>query len=120
MEAIARSRFQRGSAKKLNRIAALIRNKDVPTALAIMAFLPKPSKRPLMKTLHSAVANAIVKAGKARIKEEDLVVKEVRVDNGPNVMKRLMPGPRGTASVFVRHMCHIYVKVGTKDQEQKG
>lgn len=116
MDAIARSRFQRGSAKKLNRIAALIRNKDVPSALAIMAFLPKPSKRPILKTLRSAVANAINQAGKAKLKEEDLVVKEVRVDTGPNVMKRLMPGPRGTASVFVRHMCHIYVRVGTKEE----
>lgn len=115
MEAIARSRFQRGSAKKMNRIAALIRNKDVPTALATMAFLPKPSKRAIMKTLRSAVANAIAKAGKAKVKEEDLVVKEVRVDTGPNVMKRLMPGPRGTASVYVRRMCHVYVRVGTKE-----
>lgn len=117
MEAVARSRFQRGSAKKLNRIAALIRNKDVPTALATMAFLPKPSKRPIMKTLRSAVANAIAQAGKAKLKEEDLVVKEVRIDTGPNVMKRLMPGPRGTASVYVRKMCHVYVKVGTKEEK---
>ncbi len=117
MEAIARSRFQRGSAKKLNRIAALIRGKDVPTALATLTFLAKPSKRPILKTLRSAVANAINKAGKAKIKEEDLVVKEVRVDNGPNVMRRLMPGPRGTASVFVRHMCHVYVKVATKEEK---
>ncbi len=117
MEAVARSRFQRGSAKKLNRIAALIRGKDVPTALATMAFLAKPSKRPIMKTLHSAVANAIAKAGKAKIKEKDLVVKEVRIDTGPNVMKRLAPGPRGTASVFVRRMCHVYVKVATKEEK---
>lgn len=117
MEAIARSRFQRGSAKKLNRIADLIRGKDVPTALATLNFLAKPSKQVILKTLRSAVANAISKAGKARLKEADLVVKEVRVDPGPNVMKRLMPGPRGTASVFVRHMCHIYVRVATKEEK---
>lgn len=117
MEAVARSRFQRGSAKKLNRIAMLIRGKDVPTALAIMTFLAKPSKRPIMKTLNSAVANAIAKAGKAKLRKEDLIVKEVRIDTGPNVMKRLMPGPRGTASVFVRRMCHIYVKVATKEDK---
>jgi large subunit ribosomal protein L22 len=117
MEAIARSRFQRGSARKMNRIAELIRNKDVPTALATLTFLAKPSKQPLLKTLRSAVANAINKAGKARLQEKDLIVKEVRIDPGPNVMKRLMPGPRGTASVFVRRMCHIYVKVATKEEK---
>lgn len=116
MEAIAKSRFQRGSAKKLNRIAELIRNKDVPTALAIMTFLSKPSKQPILKTLRAAVANAIAKAGKAKLKEEDLVVKEVRVDPGPNALKRMMPGPRGTASVFIRRMCHIYVRVGTREE----
>lgn len=117
MDAFARSRFQRGSAKKMNRIADLIRNKDVPTALVTLSFLPKPSKQPLLKTLRSAVANAINKAGKARIQESDLIVKKVQVDPGPNVMKRLMPGPRGTASVFVRRMCHIYVKVGTREEK---
>ncbi len=71
MEAVARSRFQRGSAKKLNRIAMLIRGKDVPTALAIIDFLAKPSKRPIAKTLRSAVANAINKAGKAKLNEAD-------------------------------------------------
>ncbi|MGQ9677995.1 MAG: large ribosomal subunit protein uL22 [bacterium] len=117
MDAFARSRFQRGSPRKMNRIAELIRDKDVPTALATLSLLAKPSKQPLFKTLRSAVANAINKSGKARIQERDLVVKEVRVDPGPNAMKRLIPGPRGTASVFVRKMCHIYVKVGTREEK---
>ncbi|MBM3315399.1 50S ribosomal protein L22 [candidate division WOR-3 bacterium] len=113
IEASATSRFQSGSARKVGRIAALIRRRGVPAALSALAFLAKPSKRMVMKTLRSAVANAIAKAGKAKLKEEDLVVTEARVDTGP-IMKRWMPGPRGMASVIRRRLCHIRVAVATK------
>ena len=62
IEAFAVSRFQPGSAKKLTLVADLIRGKDVPTALRTLAFLVKPSKAPVMKTLRSAVAD-VQKAG---------------------------------------------------------
>ncbi|MEO0079855.1 MAG: 50S ribosomal protein L22 [candidate division WOR-3 bacterium] len=113
LEATALSRFQRGSARKLGRIADLIRGRDVPEAMKIMAFLAKPSKTPVEKTLRSAVANALVKAGKAKLKEEDLIVADVRVETGP-MLKRWQPGPRGMASIIRRRMCHVFVRVTTK------
>jgi large subunit ribosomal protein L22 len=113
IEAVARSRYQPGSARKLNLIAQLIRGRDVPAALKTMAFLAKPTKAPVMKTLRSAVANAILKAGKAKLKEADLVVKEVRVDQGPT-QKRWNPGPRGMATPIRRRSVHIEVRVATK------
>jgi large subunit ribosomal protein L22 len=114
MEGHATSRFQRGSAKKLGLVADLIRGADVPDALKTLAFLHKPSKAPVFKTLRSAVANVIFKAGKAKLHEEDLVVSEARVDQGP-VLKRWRPGPRGMASVIRRRTCHVHVKVTTKE-----
>ncbi|MEO0074131.1 MAG: 50S ribosomal protein L22 [candidate division WOR-3 bacterium] len=113
IRASATSRFQRGSARKVGRIAELIRNCDVPTALNTLQFLAKPSKQPVLKTLRSAVANALAAAGKAKLKEEDLVVTEVCVDTGP-IMKRWLPGPRGMASIIRRRLCHIRVAVATK------
>lgn len=116
MDAIARLRFQRGSARKMNRILALIRNKPVPKAMAILDFLPKPSKQPIVKTLKSATANAMVKVGKAKISEKDLFVKTATADSGPS-MKRFQAGPRGSASRILRRTCHITIMVATKEQE---
>lgn len=116
MEAIARLRFQRGSARKMNRILALIRNKPVIKAIAILDFLPKPSKQPITKTLKSAIANAMIKVGKAKISEKDLFVKMAIVGPGP-LMKRFQAGPRGSAAKILRRTCHITIIVATKEQE---
>ncbi|MEO0078411.1 MAG: uL22 family ribosomal protein [candidate division WOR-3 bacterium] len=117
IEAVAKSRFQPGSAKKLALVAALIRGRDVPTALRTMAFLAKPTKAPIMKALRSAVANAILKAGKAKLKEADLVVTDVRVNQGPTA-KRWNPGPRGMATPIRRRSVHIEVRVATRQGAQ--
>ncbi|MCX7757512.1 MAG: 50S ribosomal protein L22 [candidate division WOR-3 bacterium] len=116
MEAVAIARYQRGSVKKMNRILELIRNKPVKEALSILEFLPKPTKRAILKTLKSAVANALVKAGKAKLSEDDLYVKEAKVDTGP-MLKRYRPGPRGSASMIRKRSCHITIKVATKEGE---
>lgn len=116
MEAIARTRFHRGSARKMNRILTLIRNKPVPKAIAILDFLPKPSKLPIQKTLKSAVANIIIKGGKAKISEEDLYVKMATADGGP-MMKRFRAGPRGSATRIVHRTCHINISVATKEKD---
>lgn len=116
MQATARARFQRGSAKKMNRILALIRNKPVPRAMAILEFLPKPTKLPIIKTLKSATANALLKVGKAKITEKDLYVTQATVDGGP-MMKRFRAGPRGSASMILRRTCHINITVATKENE---
>lgn len=113
MEARAVSRYQPGSAKKLALVANLIRGKSVPVALQTLTFLAKPSKAPVMKTLRSAVANAIAKAGKVKVHEEDLVVTEVRVDQGP-VLKRWQPGPRGSATPIRKRSVHVTVRVATR------
>jgi large subunit ribosomal protein L22 len=113
IQASATGRFQPGSARKLGRVVDLIRGRDVPYAMHAIAFLAKPSKKPVEKTLRSAVANAIAKGGKAKLKETDLVVTEARVDTGP-IMKRWLPGPRGMASVIRRRLCHVHIAVATK------
>jgi len=113
MDAKAVSRYQHGSAKKLNLVCRLVRGKDVPSALRTLAYLSKPTKAPVLKTLRSAVANAISKAGKAKLREEDLVVSDVRVDQGP-MMKRWRSGPRGMAAVIRKRSVHVSVSVATR------
>jgi len=113
IEAHAISRYQPGSAKKLLLVADMIRGKAVPLAMKTLVFLAKPSKAPVLKTLRSAVANAINKAGKAKLHEEDLIVAEVRIDQGP-VLKRWNPGPRGSATPIRRRSVHVSVRVATR------
>ncbi len=114
MEATARARFQRGSARKMGQILTLLRNKPVPQAIGILEFLPKSSKQLVVKTLKSAVANAMVKVGKAKITEKDLYVKYAFADGGP-LMKRFQAGPRGSATGILRRTCHINITVATKE-----
>lgn len=116
MEATAKARYQRGSARKMNRILMLIRNKPVTKALSILDFLPKPTKQPIVKTLKSASANALLKVGKAKITQEDLFVKYATADGGP-LMKRFQAGPRGSASRILRRTCHINITVSSKENK---
>ncbi|MEO0114186.1 MAG: 50S ribosomal protein L22 [candidate division WOR-3 bacterium] len=118
MEAKAISYYQRVSPKKINRILELIRNRDVPEALNILTFLNKPTKLSVLKTLRSAVANAINLAGKVKLSEEDLFVKRAFVNGGP-MMKRVQPGPRGSASLIRRRTSHICIVVATKEEKRK-
>jgi large subunit ribosomal protein L22 len=114
MEAHAIGRYQRVSARKIGRILPLIRNRDVPSALTTLRLLNKPTKMPVLKALQSAVANAVARAGKARLEEKDLHVTEARVCGGPS-MKRWHAGPRGTGMRYKHRTAHVYVKVATSD-----
>lgn len=119
MEARAISRYQRISVKKANRILELIRGKNAKEALNILYFLPKPKhKIPILKALRSAIANAIYKSGKAKLKEEDLYVKEARVTPGP-MLKRWQAGPMGRAMMIRRRTSHIYITVETKKEKEE-
>jgi large subunit ribosomal protein L22 len=114
MEANAITKYQRVSARKLNRILDLIRNRDVPTALNTLRFLHKPTKKSILKTLESAVANAMNKAGKAKLDEKDLVIAEARVNSGP-MMKRWQAGPRGMGMQIRHRTAHVYITVKTRE-----
>jgi large subunit ribosomal protein L22 len=71
-----------------------------------------------MKTLRSAVANAIARAGKAKLHEGDLVVSEVTVGPGPT-LKRWQPGPRGSATPIRKRSVHVRVRVTSRDAAEK-
>ncbi len=72
MEAIARVRNLRGSARKARLVLDLIRGKSVPEAQQILLlFSKKRVATDVAKLLNSAIANATVKEGKVDI---DLIV----------------------------------------------
>ena len=62
-EALAVGNTIRGSAQKLNLVAAMIRGKKVEQALNLLKFSPKGMAEDVRKVLASAVANDLMTAG---------------------------------------------------------
>ena len=118
MQAIARARFQRMSARKVRRVAELIKKSDVEKALNILSYTPKAAASLLEDTLKSAVANALSIEGTSKLKAEDLRIKDIFVDGGP-VMKRIRPASMGRAYRIRKRTCHLTIIVEEKPKLEK-
>jgi large subunit ribosomal protein L22 len=120
MEAKAKARFARMSARKVRRVAELIKGKNVDEALNILSFTPKAAASVLEKTLKSATANALNVEGTAKLKAEDMWIKKIMVDGGP-IMKRIRPMGMGRAYRIRKRTNHITVVVTDwkKGEEEK-
>lgn len=110
MEARAIAKMQLVSPIKARLVIDLIRGKSVNDAFAILDNMNKKSARMAKKTLASAVANAVNNNG---AKEEELYVKEARVDAGP-VMKRVMFDSRSHIGHNDKRTSHFVIVVATK------
>ena len=109
MEAIARIRNLKGSARKARLVLDLIRGKSVPEAQKILAFSKKRAAVNIAKILNAAVANATYKHAKVDV--DSLVVSTAFADDGP-IMKRHRPRAQGRATIIRKRTCHITIKVG--------
>ena len=118
MEAKAIARFVRMSARKIRRVTDLVRGKTVPEALRVLHFTPKYAAVPLEKTINSATANAISQEGTAKLKAEDLFVKQILVDGGPT-LKRIRPVGMGRAYRIRKRTAHITVVVAETPEKIK-
>ena len=113
MQAIARAKFQRMSARKVRRVVELIKGSGVEEALDILAYTPKNAASLLEKTLKSATANALSIEGTSKLKAEDLRIKDIFVDGGP-IMKRIRPTSMGRAYRIRKRTCHLTVVLEDK------
>jgi len=99
MEARAQARYIRVTPMKARRVVDLIRGVDATEARAILRFSPQAATVPVGKVLESAIANA--KHNYNHPNENDLVISEAYVDEGPT-LKRFRPRaravPTGSAS----------------------
>lgn len=80
-----------------------MKGKSVKKADAQLKFTQKDAALPLRKLLQSAMANA---KHNFNIDPDQLIVKSVRVDQGPT-LKRFMPRARGMASPIHKRTSHI-------------
>jgi len=110
MEARARLSNYRVSAQKARLVADEIRGRGVDDALTILDLSTKRFAKPLAKLVRSAVANAEEKNNRdhAGIDIDNLVVKEVTVDQGSS-MWRIRARAQGRAAWIQHRTSHIQV-----------
>ena len=104
----------RQSPRKVRLVADLIRRKDIKTARFLLTTIPKRAAFPVKQLLDSAVANAAQKNNL----EENLFVKEIRVDEG-RTLKRTMPRARGSAYAIRKRTSRISIVLGEQLKNKK-
>ena len=113
MEAKAINRYIGSSPRKMRLVIDLIRGMRVDKALVVLHFSSKHSSKDAEKTLRSAVANLLNSDDTSRVEPQDLIVKEVFVDQGPTI-KRISPAPMGRAYRIRKRSCHLTIVVASK------
>lgn len=119
MEAIAKTKYLKGSPRKARLVIDLIRGENVGRALSILKFTDKRAADPIAQCLNSAIANATYKAEQENIAidPDDLWINACFVDMGPTKNRRRMrPAPQGRAYREQRHYCHITIQVTSEDK----
>jgi large subunit ribosomal protein L22 len=118
MQARARVKFLRGSAKKVRQVAELIKRKPVQDALNILNFTPKAAAFPLAKALKAAAANAIAAVGTSKLRAEDLAISRILIDEAPTA-KRIRFQSMGRVFRIRKRYCHIMIEVQGEPEPEK-
>ena len=117
MEAKAQARYVRVTPMKARRVVDTIRGRGVNEALVQLQFAPQAAAKTVSKVLTSAVANARFKADEAseRFNEDELVIAQAYVDEGPT-LKRFRPRAQGRAAQVLKRTSHITVVVAERKE----
>jgi large subunit ribosomal protein L22 len=113
-EAKATQKHLRKSARKVRLVADMVRGKNVAKAIKSLNFLNKSSAPLVAKVIKSAAANARDKFQEERLDNEDLVIKEIFVNEGAT-LKRIQPRAMGRANQIRKRSCHINVIVAKQE-----
>lgn len=109
MQATATSKFVRVSPRKARIVLDLVRGKDVTEAREVLTFCERSVSEVVLKTLNSAVANAI---NNNNLAESSLAIIEAVADEGPTI-KRIRPRAKGSASRINKRTSHIKITVAS-------
>ena len=112
-EALAVGTTIRGSAQKLNLVAALIRGRKAEEAMNILAFSRKAMVRDAAKVLASAIANA---ENNHDLDVDALVVAEASVGKSIT-MKRFATRGRGKSTRILKPFSRLRIVVREQEEE---
>jgi large subunit ribosomal protein L22 len=96
----------RQSPRKVRVVADLIRGKKAEDALVTLTFTTKRASKPLVKLLESVIANA----KNLSMPIENMTVKEIRVDGG-KILYRRLPMSRGRAFSIRKRTSHVNIVI---------
>ena len=112
-EALAVGTMIRGSAQKLNLVAALIRGRKVEEALSVLQFSKRAMAVDVSKVLASAIANA---ENNHNLDVDTLVVSEASVGKSLT-MKRFHARGRGKSTRILKPFSRIRIVVREQEEE---
>lgn len=115
MEIKAKAKFIRMSPRKVRLVIDMIRGKQVEEALDILNFSNKWAKRPVIKLLNSAIANA---THNFNLQKNNLYIKTIKADGGP-MLKRWSPRAFGRAGMIRKRTAHIEIVLDEIKKESK-
>ena len=113
-EAKAVARLLRGSPRKLNLVAELIRGKDAGPALAELTFSKRRIAGPVKRVLQAAIANA---ENNHQLDVDRLYVSEASVGRGM-VMKRFHARARGRGARILKPWSNLTVVVREREESK--
>ena len=113
-EAKAVARLLRGSPRKLNLVAELIRGKDAGKALAELTFSKRRISGPVKRVLQAAIANA---ENNHQLDVDRLYVAEASVGHGM-VMKRFHARARGRGARILKPWANLTVVVREREESK--
>lgn len=99
----------------MRRVINVVRGQNVAEAVSALTFMPQAVTGIIVKTIHSAVHNLMDQHQDERFDEESLIIREIKVDEGPG-FKRFRPGPRGRAHPYTKRTSHLTVVVGPQEE----
>ncbi len=111
-EALAVGTTIRGSAQKLNLVAALIRGRKVGDALNVLAFCKKAMAIDVSKVLASAIANA---ENNHNLDVDALIVKEASVGKAMT-LKRFHTRGRGKSTRILKPFSRLRIIVEEREE----
>lgn len=112
MRFVANAKYIHYSPYKLRPLVDAIRGKKAEFALGWLNSYPARKNDAIKRVLESAMANAKDKEANP----SELVVKEVRVDQGP-MYKYFKPGAMGRATVQRKRFCHVSITLESTKKE---
>ncbi|MFH1158941.1 MAG: 50S ribosomal protein L22 [Pseudomonadota bacterium] len=110
-EAIAKARYIKGSERKLNLLAQMIRGKAAARALIDLEFSPRRMAVEVKKVLEAAIANA---ENNHNLDVDRLVVKEATVGR-TMTLKRFHARGRGKSAGVEKPFANITIVVSERD-----
>ena len=105
----------RRSARKVRELANVLRGMEIEKAAFQLMTWQKGASEDVLNLLKSAVANA---QNNFKLKEEDLYISEIKVNEGPT-MKRWRPRAHGRAAKILKRTCHIELVLEAKEKPAK-